>query len=478
MTVAAPSEVANGPKAAWPPSKLRSPMESTLEELEGNKIKLSVQVAADEIDKAVDAAARKLARVVRMPGFRPGKVPRRVLEARMGHGALRQEALRESLPDFYAEAVREHKVDVIAPPEIDITEGQEAGDLKFDAVVEVRPHVQIPGYQGLQVTIERPGATEEEIDRQVDRLRANSATLEEVSRPAKDGDVLTIDLSMTAGSDEPNVLNDVSYTLGSGEFGVEELDTQLQGTRVGDILKFTTKTSEGRYVSFQVLVKAVKTQVLPDLTDEWVAAESEFETVQALRDDMRQRINAVKILQAQLTLREHALNALAELVTDDAPAPLVEAEVERRVHDLGHRLEAQDATFEQYLGVIGQTPEQFIEELRASAVPAVKADLALRALADAEGLEVTEEDVDAEIARLAEALDQPPSDVRRSLVSGDRLPAVRSDLRKGKALAWLLEHVDVVDPEGKPIERAELQAPQAAGDDGDGDGATAEERAE
>jgi trigger factor len=453
-------------------------MESTLEELEGNKIKLSVQVDAGEVDKAVDAAARKLAREVRMPGFRPGKVPRRVLEARMGHGALRQEALRESLPDFYAEAVREHDADVIAPPEIEITEGQESGDLKFDAVVEVRPHVQIPGYAGLQVTLERPEATDEEVDRQIDRLRANSATFEEVSRPAKDGDVLTIDLSMTAGSEEPNSVTDVSYTLGSGEFGIEELDTQLQGARVGDIIKFTANPAEGRYISVQVLVKAVKAQLLPDLTDEWVAADSEFETVQELRDDIRNRITAVKKVQAQLALRESALTALADLVTDDAPAPLVEAELERRVHDLGHRLESQGATFEQYFAAIGQEPEQFLEEMRAAAAPSVKADLALRALADAEELDVTEEDIDAEIVRLAEALGQSPAQVRRSLVSGDRLPAVRSDLRKGKALAWLLEHVDVVDPEGKPIDRAELQAPPAAGDDGSGEDASPEETAE
>src|SRR5580704_3961053 len=161
-------------------------MQSTLEPLEGNKVKLSVEVGSAEVDEAVDQAAKKLAREVRMPGFRPGKVPRRVLEARMGHTALRQEALRESLPDFYAEAVREHEVDVIAAPEIDITAGEEEGDLRFDAVVEVRPSVAIPGYAGLQVTIDRPGATDEDIDRQVDRLRSNGATLEDVSRPAKD----------------------------------------------------------------------------------------------------------------------------------------------------------------------------------------------------------------------------------------------------------------------------------------------------
>jgi trigger factor len=453
-------------------------MESTLEELEGNKIKLSVQVGAAEVDQAVDAAARKLAREVRMPGFRPGKVPRRVLETRMGRGALRQEALRESLPEFYASAVREHEVDVIAAPEIDITEGQDDGDLKFDAVVEVRPHVQIPGYAGLQVTVERPEATDEDIDRQVDRLRGNTASLEEVSRPAKDGDVLSIDLGMTADASEPNTLSDVSYTLGSGEFGVDELDVQLQGSRVGDIIKFTAEPTPERPVSFQVLVKAVRTQLLPDVTDEWAAQESEFESVEELRNDLRTRITAVKRVQANLALRDRAIAALVELVTDEAPPPLVEAELERRLHDLGHRLEAQGATIEQYLQASGQEPQAFVDDLRASAAPSVKADLALRALADAEEIEATEEEVDGEIVRIAESLQQPVAQVRRNLVSADQLPAVRSDLRKAKALAWLLEHVDVVDPEGQTIDRAELEAPPAADNGSASEDASSEESAD
>jgi trigger factor len=452
-------------------------MESSVEELEGNKIKLTVEVEAAEIDKAVDVAARKLARQVRMPGFRPGKVPRRVLEARMGHAALREEALRDSLPEYYASAVREHEVDVIAAPEIDITEGRDEGDLKFDAVVEVRPLVQIPGYAGLQITLERPEATEEDIDRQIDRLRANGATLDEVSRPAKDGDVLTIDLGMTPSAGEPTNLTDVSYTLGSAEFGVEELDAQLQGTRVGDILKFTASPTEGRTMAFQVLVKAVRTQVLPDVTDEWVAQESEFETVDALREDLRTRITAVKRVQAALAFRERALAALVELVTDEAPGPLVEGEVERLLHDLGHRLEAQGATFEQYLQATGQEPQAFLDDLRARAVPQVKADLALRALADAEDLEVSEEDLDNEIARIAQEVGQSPAQIRRNLVSADQLPAVRSDLRKAKALAWLLEHVDVVDPEGQPIDRADLEPQVAADSDGPDEDALKEQQA-
>jgi trigger factor len=440
-------------------------MQSTLEPLEGNKVKLSVEVGSDELDKAVDAAARKLAREVRMPGFRPGKVPRRVLEARMGHGALRQEALRESLPEFYASAVREHEVDVIAAPEIDITAGQDEGDLRFDAVVEVRPIVQVPGYAGLQVTVDRPDASDEDIDRQVDRLRANGATLEEVSRAARDGDVLTIDLGMTPEDDgvpgEPNHLTDISYTVGSEDFGVADLDANLRGAKIGDIIKFTAEVSPGRSMAFQVLVKAVREQVLPALTDAWVGEETEFETVEELRNDLRTRIGTIKRVQSVRQLRDKSLEALAELVVDDAPAPLVDTEVERRLHDLGHRLEAQGATINQYLQATGQEPQAFLDELREGAVPSVKADLALRALADAEEIEVTEEDIDEEIARLAEALEQPAAQVRRNLVNADQMPAVRSDLRKAKALAWLVEHVDVVDPEGQPIDRAELEAQPA-----------------
>ncbi|MFI5041311.1 MAG: trigger factor [Acidimicrobiales bacterium] len=463
-------------------------MQSTLEPLEGNKVKLSVEVDAAELDKAVDAAAKKLAREVRMPGFRPGKVPRRVLEARMGHEALRQEALRESLPDFYATAVREHEVDVIAPPEIDITAGEDAGDLRFDAVVEVRPTVTIPGYAGLEVTVERPTATDEDVTRQIDRLRANDTTLTDVSRPAKDGDVLTIDMAMTpqeseggegaaTPAGEPTNMTDVSYTLGSEEFGIADVDVQLQGARVGDIIKFDSQVASGREVALQILVKAVREQVLPELTDAWVEEQTEFGTVAELEADLRDRITSVKRVQSTLGLREKALEALAELVTDDAPDPLVDAEVERRLHDLGHRLESQGATVEQYLLATGQEPETFIQELRAAAVPSVKADLALRALADAEEIEATEEDIDNEIARLAESVGRSAPQVRRNLVSADQMAAVRSDIRKAKALAWLMEHVDVVDPEGQPIDRAELE-PQPAATTAPDDGPVAEDGAD
>src|SRR5579875_3460612 len=166
-------------------------MKAAVEALEGNKVKLSVEVDAAEFEAAVDAAFRRIAREVRIPGFRPGKAPRRILEARLGKETGRNEALRDALPGYYSEAVRQHEVDVVAPPEIDIKGGEESGPVTFDAVVEVRPHISLPGYNGLRVEIPSPVASDEDIDSQIDRLRGNFGELVVVDRPAKTGDFLT-----------------------------------------------------------------------------------------------------------------------------------------------------------------------------------------------------------------------------------------------------------------------------------------------
>ena len=238
-------------------------MKAVVEPLEGNKVKLSVEVDEQEFERAIDAAFRKIAREVRIPGFRPGKAPRRILEARLGKETGRSEALRDALPDYYSQALRDHDVDAIAPPEIDITAGREAGPLAFDAVVEVRPQLQLPGYEGLRVEIPSPTVTAEEIDAQVDRLRGNFAQLTEVGRPARDGDNLTIDLKGTRdGQDVPGLtINDFLYPLGSGTV-LPELDVRLQGARPGDILAFDADLPDGP-VSLKVLVKDVKEKVAP-----------------------------------------------------------------------------------------------------------------------------------------------------------------------------------------------------------------------
>jgi trigger factor len=260
--------------------------------------------------------------------------------------------------------------------------------------------------------------------------------------------------------------DDELYEVGSGVI-VPELDEHVRGAKVGDILDFAAQAGDDE-LSFRVMVKDVKEKVLPDVTDEWASEASEFETVAELEADIRNRISVVKRVQAQMALRNEALNALVELVGEEAPEPLVAQEMERRLHDLAHRLEAQGATIAQYLEATGTSQEQLVEGLRGDAVGAVKADLALRALAEAEGLEAAEAEVDAEIARLAERLEESPETVRRRLDQQDALPTVRSDLRKSKALEWLVDHVEVVDEEGQPVDRGELAPPPAPQEEGEG----------
>jgi trigger factor len=432
-------------------------MKTVVEPLEGNKVKLSVEIDEHEFEKALDAAFRKISREVRIPGFRPGKAPRRVLEARLGKDVARQEALKDALPDYYSRALRDEDVDAIAAPEIDITSGEEDGPVAFDAVVQIRPQLQLAGYTGLRVEIPSPEVAEEDITSQIDRLRNNFGELTTIARPAKDGDFLTIDLKGSRHGEPVAGMStdDLSYELGSGTV-LPELDTQLQGARAGDIFKFTADLPDGP-VTFQVLVKEVKQKVLPDVTDEWASEASEFDTVEELRQDLVDRIGGVKRLQAAMALRNQVVDAVVELVTEDPPEPLVDAELERRAHDLAHRLEAQGATIPQYLEAIGQTEEQLVEELRQGAATAVKADLALRAVADAEDIEVSDEELSEELGRMAERLGQKPAQLLRQLERAEQVPAVRSDIRKGKALEWLTDHVEIVDPEGRPIDRALLE---------------------
>jgi len=440
-------------------------MESSVEVLEGNKVKVSVTVEETEFDKEVDAAFRRIAREVRIPGFRPGKVPRRILEARVGTEAARADALQHALPEYYAKAVTDHDVDVIAAPDIDITSGQEAGSVAFDAVVEIRPHISIGGYANLRVTVERPEPTEEEIDARIDHLREQFADLRSVSRPARDGDHVSIDIT---GSQDGEALSgltasDYLYEVGSGSV-VPEMDEQLRGAKVGDILTFTADHPEPDEapVDFRLLVKDVREKVLPDTDDTWAAEASEFDTYAELRDDVAKRLGLLKVVQAQMALQERTGEALADLVTEEVPEPLVNAEMQNRLQDLALRLKAQGMELGQYLAATGTDQETFVEDLRATAARAVRVDLALRAVADAEDIEATDDDLAAEYASVAQRVDETAEEVRLRFERAEQVALVRSDVRKRKALEWLLEQVEVVDEAGEPIDRSLLEVPSEA----------------
>jgi trigger factor len=440
-------------------------MRATSEAVEGNRVRLSVEIDEAEVDKVVEATARRLASQLRVPGFRPGRVPRPVLEARLGGAtALRQQAISDALPDLYARAVSDTELDPIAAPEFDVVSGEESGPLTFDALVEVRPTVSLPGYQGLAVTLPSLEVTEEEIDAQVDRIREQSGELSTVGRGARDGDYATIDIHGTRAGGEPLDLEDYLYEVGSGS-DLPGLDEQLRGAKAGDILQFsaalggTENSGEPAIPTpFRVLVKEVKEKVLPEATDEWASEASEFSTVAELRADLRSRLEQVKLVQAQLALRERALEALISLVEDDPPESLVETEVRERLHDLGHRLEARRLTLEQFLEASGRDGDSLLEELRVEALRDVRVDLALRALADAEEIEVSDEELDQAVQEIASQAHSAVDEVHERLDRSGRLAAVRSGRRKAKALSWLLDNVELIDENGKPVSREDLRS--------------------
>jgi trigger factor len=437
-------------------------VKAVVEPLEGNKVKLSVEVDESEFEKDIDAAFRRIAKEVRLPGFRPGKAPRRILEAKLGKDVGREEALREALPTYYYQAVKENEVDAIAPPELEITAGKDEGPVAFDAVVEVRPSVAVPGYASLRVEIGKPEAADEEVDAQIERLRQQYGELTVVERPAIDADHVTITINGSRDGETIGGLqaDDYLYEVGSGSIA-DELDENLRGAKVGDILSFDAQPEDPDEppVQFRVIVKDVKEKVLPEVTDEWANDVSEFESVDELRGDIADRITRVRKIQAQIAVREKTASALVELVDGEVPDALVGAELQQRLQDFALRLNAQGVSPEQYFEATGQSQEALVNELRDLAVQGVKADLALRAVADAESIEATDDDVDEEIDRLAQRLDQKAPKLRQDLERADQIPAVRSDIRKRKALDWLVEHVELVDEQGESIERAALELP-------------------
>lgn len=438
-------------------------MQSTVETLDDNKVKLSVSVPADEFERAIDGAFRKLAQEVRIPGFRPGKAPRRLLEARFGSEAARDQALRDSLPEFYVQAIVEHDVDVIAPPEIEVTAGQDDGDVEFDAVVEVRPVVKLVGYDELRLEVPWKPVDDAAVDEQVDAWRERFAELAPSEHPLIDDAYATIDVSATADGETIGALSatDFLYRVGSGIL-VPELDEQLRGNRPGAILEFDATLPErfddlaGREVRFRVMVKDAQVKVLPEATDEWARDNSEFETLLELRAELAQRLDLVARVQGRLAARDKALEAIAELVPIEAPETLVDQEVRRRVEEFAHELAHRGVELEQYLAMTGQEPQAFLDEVRVGAARSVLADLALRAVIAQEEIAVTDDEVaaalDSEARRIAERTGDKLARVQRELERRGAAETVRSSLVRGKALEFLVDHATVVDEEGAPVD--------------------------
>jgi trigger factor len=428
---------------------------STVEPVEPTKLRINIVVEPDELGPAIDRTARRLANEVRVPGFRKGKVPRRVIEARIGRDALVAEAIEhEAVPEFYARAIEEHGVRPLSRGKVDPPSWEEGSPLEFSATVEVRPELDLPAYRG--VAVERPAieVSDEMVGAQLDRLRERVAQLEVIGRPLASGDYAQIDLRATRHTVEVPELSrsDFLYEVGSGSL-VEELDKELEGSRKGDILRFTVTVPEsageglaGQSITFQVLVKEAKTKVLPKLDDEFAQEASEFDTLEELRADLRERLEKAAEQQVASELETRVLEAYLERVEVPLPESLVRDELEYRATRFVQQLALMQGNLDQYLEATGMTREQLEADLRAQSERAVTAQLVLEAVAAAEGMEASAAEVQAEIDRQAQRVGRDPEEIAKAL-GGRESAVIRGDILRSKALAFLVEHAEVGNPE-------------------------------
>ena len=420
-------------------------------------VKLSVTIDESEFDRDIDMAFRTIAKEVKLPGFRQGKVPRKVLEARIGLATAREQALRDAVPQYLATAVREHDIDLIATPNIEFTAGQESGPVSFDATCEVRPEITVPGYGGLRVELTSPVATEVDIDEAVEAELRRQGSLVDVDRPVQSGDQVTINLAGTRDGEPVAGLNteDWLYQVGAG-WVAPGFDSELLGANAGDELTFTaTPNGTNEPADFVVNVTKIQETVLPELTDEWVSENlGEFDTIEQWRTALAERIGTGKLNQTRNQFIERTTSSLAGLVDIDPPESMVQADLQGRVQNTVQQFQAQGISVDQWLQVTGQDPATFIESLKVLSEKAVKVDLALRAVGAAEGLEVTDDDINAEYARIAVQVRQKASEVRKAYERNDAVTDLVAQMRKTKALDWLLENVEIVDEAGDPIDRA------------------------
>ncbi|HAF69713.1 MAG TPA: trigger factor, partial [Acidimicrobiaceae bacterium] len=336
-------------------------------------------------------------------------------------------------------------------------------------------------YADLEVEVPKPTPSDEEVQEQLDVQRRQSAELVDVERPASSGDQVSIDIQGTVdGEALPGLTaDDYLYSVGSGGI-VEEVDEQIEGAQAGDELSFSAShpVQDDVTIDFIIKVQAVKEEVLPDLTDEWVEENTEHDTVEELKAETIQRMTMMRIFQANAAMRENTATALAGLVEESVPDSMVNGEMSEQLQQLAMRLQGQGMNLETWMQMTGQDPETFTEELREAAERSAKVDLALRAIATDENIEVDDEDIEEELERMAEQFQTSVHDLRHQIEDhGDGLGPIEAEIGKRKALEWLVAEVNLIDEEGNSVDRDEMELPDmtASDPDEDVDSATVDE---
>lgn len=429
-------------------------MKTTVETLDEVKIKLTVEVEPARVKKAFDAAARELAKQVALPGFRPGKAPRKLLEQRLGKGAIAQQAMENSLTEFYVEALQAEKLDPVAMPEVDVKTFDENEGCTFDATVEIRPEIEVPDHTGIAVTFPEWDVSDDDVDERIEQLRARFAEVDEVDRPAKAGDFVTLDLVVKVDGEEIESahVEDALYEVGSG--GVTpKLDDELLGKEADAEFTYTDTMPDeypeygGQEAEFVVTVKDVRARTLPDLDDDFAATASEFDTLEELRKDVRDNLLRQRIMEARRDLRGKILEAYLAGVTIPIPPSMVTEDVAERRHQLAHQAEQYGMDLDDLFETEGTDAEAWERDASEHASASVKARLVLEALAEKLSIEVVPDDVNAEIYRHAMQMGMDPNQVAQAIQQQGTLPALVGDVLRRKALDAI---VDASEVDGEP----------------------------
>ena len=439
-------------------------MKSTVEQISPTRVRINVEVPFGELKPSFDRAYSKLAKMVRIPGFRPGKAPARILESRLGRGAVLDEVVQEAVPAKYAEAISSGEVRPIGRPEIEVTKIEDGQLLAFSAEVDVRPQIDIPVYDSLSITVDDVEISDDQVDEQLEGLRARFGTLKGVERPVADGDFVVIDLSATVdGEDvEDASTTGLSYQVGSGEL-VDGIDEALVGAGAGETRTFDTTLVAGEHAGKQaqvtVVVDAVKERELPVADDDFAQLASEFDTLDELRDDLRERLGKVRGMQQGVQARDRVLEALLAATEVPLPQAVVDSEVEVRKHDAVHAFDHDDARLSEWLETQGQTVEEFDAEVRSGAEQAVKAQLVLDAIADSENIQVSEGELTERIIYQAQRYGVSPDEYLRRAQEAGQLGAIFAEVRRGKAIAAVLRSAKVSDASGNEVDVEKLFGP-------------------
>lgn len=442
-------------------------MSAKWEKQEGNQGVLTVEVAKEEFDKALDQAFKKVVKQVTVPGFRKGKVPRRIFEARFGVEALYQDALDIILPQAYQKAVEETGIEPVDQPEVDIEQLEKGKNLIFKAVVTVKPEVKLGEYKGLEIPAKDFSVTDEQVQEELERIRERQAELIVVEDgKLENGDLAVIDFEGFIDGEpfEGGKAENYNLELGSNTF-IPGFEEQLVGMSKGEEKEIKVTFPEeyhveelkGKEAVFKVKVNEIKRKKLPELDDEFAKDVSEFETLEEFKADLRQKLEEQAKQEEENYKRDRVAEKAAEKAEIDIPQVMIDHEVEHMVQDFEQRLRFQGLDLDNYFKFTGSSMEQLKEQFKEDAEKRVRISLTIEAIGKAENIEVTEEDIDKELDKMAELYSQDKEQLKKVFQSQGSLDRIKTDIQFRKTLDFLVEHSKTVEAQPEEEQQEEGQ---------------------